>query len=357
MKHLPSNTLAHHALLPQLRMMDLTAIKCSSFSKSIVNYRNTKVGQNTPVPDAEAVQFYLFNHLASLVKKRFSLHEPLPKWADDVMKMYKYVLVAQGIRMTSYTALIVVRESRHLHTQTEQWWQEKIIVPYGSACVDFHNSIKGSGSGTAVSKFQTNPPDTTIGHLFNSIETIFFKGKFSGGYGGKPWGEIAKTLNQFFKGNTSQEMMVDTAYTLAHNNGPMFNKGMLYGGYTDKFKMILDIQRGGQVPEYIIENNAYGLYLTSDQVSVFKAAQAECSKDIGTYVDYFKVEQLGALGNYKSQQQKQLQKYGGKTSDFASHTHSGTTSQGPTTGVPSSTGSFVIMPGVAVPIYQRMKAA
>ncbi len=70
-------------------------------------------------------------------------------------------------------------------------------------------------------------------------------------YGGPKWGEVADCLRSYVTGQTSAEALLDTAFTLAHNNGPVFNKGYIYKHHTNRLIQILDIQAKGQIPQWV----------------------------------------------------------------------------------------------------------
>jgi len=142
----------------------------------------------------------------------------------------------------------------------------------------------------------------------------------------------------------TQEMMIDTAYTLAHNNGPMFNKGMLYDHYGNDFKKILDVQRSGQIPEFILEGGAK--FLTPLQSSVFNDALTALKGEFGNYVDWYQVEKLGSLIKYPVEKTVQDKKYGNpaistKLDNFNGHDA-------------KQIGVFDIAPGVALPVLERV---
>jgi len=349
-KQIPDNTLAHYDRMPQVRVKNLSAINCQLFAANVAAYRgrienDPDVEVNTVSPDAEALRFYLFNHLASLVRERFTTHEVLPGWAQAVMLAYKNILCEQGLRLTSYMALISIRESRHLYQMDDSWWTTQIEKKYGPKFKVFHDNLgKSDDSDAVVKKFLEHAPAMPVGDFFHSVETTFFEGSYGGSFGGVPWGNITKCLTQFLDGKTSQEMMVDTAYTLAHNNGPMFNKGMLYDMYSPAFKTILDVQRSGQIPEYVFENKGVGLI--SDYQAIYAKARAEMPECFGKYVDWFKVEKDGGLNlkAIKIQQKLQEEKYG-KTPVYLDGKQV------------VYTGEFKIAPGVAVPIYKRLETA
>jgi hypothetical protein len=307
-RHIPFNTLAHYERMPQCQLINVAKVNCNLFATNIQKYRCTVSGHSMVSPDSEAIQFYLFNHLVSLVKERFTSNEPLPEWAIEVMQQYKKIVMEQGARLTSYMALICARESRHMGSMDNPWWNKHIIDLYGEKCKKFHYLIRGGGSDTAVLKFTENAPAIPVGYFFKAIEVMFFNGHFGSSFGGMQWGNIAKTLNQFLYGNITQEMMIDTSYTLAHNNGPMFNKGMLYTIYSPEFRYLLDTQRSGQMPEHIIEYGGAGL--SSSQLSTFKTVCAVMPNKFGSYVDWYKVKSLGAIADCTLKIVQQNKKYG-----------------------------------------------
>ena len=62
-------------------------------------------------------------------------------------------------------------------------------------------------------------------------------------------------LVRFVSGEFSAEMMLDTVWTLAHNGGPIFNKGQFYACTANALR-ILDVQRSGQIPEAVLFDHA-----------------------------------------------------------------------------------------------------
>ncbi len=349
-KAIPNNTLAYFERLPQLHLINLANVSCQTFATNIKTYKTTleedaKYGNCLVSPDNEAFQFYLFNHLSSIIKDKFTRHEPLPGWAAGIMREYEGIVSKQGIRLVSYMALITTRENRHLGGKPDTFWDKHIVKPFGQGPKDFHFNIKSKTSSDVIITFLNNPPQCSVGNFFKAIEAMFSHGGYSGGYGGLPWANITKCLNQFLDGKTTQEMMVDTAYTLAHNNGPMFNKGMLYDSYSSDFMRILDVQRSGQIPEFAIE---YGHgSLTKTQSALFNEAQPHIGNEFGPYVDWYKVEALGSVNHYPQYKNLQDKKYGkpkSKPIDFDGYKA-------------EKVGVFKILPGVEVPIYKRLTPA
>lgn len=340
MKYLPRNTLAYFQAAPQYAMHKLGALPVSSMSKGTALYR-TNCGM--VVPDGEALSFYGLNHCASIVKSTFTPNEPLPKWALDVMNAYLCETVRQVERLSHYMISITVREARHWHGPTEAL-SNKMKELYGEVAYNFFANGH-DGEVQAVDRYMNHPPECTLEQFVGALVHLFDHGKWSGGYGGKPWGQIARTLLMALTGKTTFEVMADTAYTLAHNNGPMFNKGMMYKHHTGEFLMILDIQRSGQIPELFLGDEAHVTDAQLDPVveKIIQAVQDE-KQCFGKYVDWFKVKELGALHAYPSQEAAQKKKYGAVAVDKFM-------------GKPAkSLGMFEVYPDETVQVYERIHA-
>jgi hypothetical protein len=299
----PKNTLSYFLALPQTQLHDMSHVNAQTVAINCKKYRENC---GTVSPDASAVGFYVLNHLAAMVQAKFTKHEPLPEWAVEVMAAYSTALVEQGRRLMHYMILICTRESRHIGMNATFKAAHK--KKYGEAIFEFTNSIHGAGSGGAASAFCTSAPDAPMGDYVDSLSTCFHKGSFGGGYGGKPWGMVADTLASFIHGKTSMEMMVDTAWTLSHNNGPIFNKGMMYSMYdTATIAKLLDVQRSGQVPELVMGNYISGTFTKAVKPLVKKVMDLY-PNEFGTEVDWQKVEDLGALHKYTKEKNAQKKK-------------------------------------------------
>lgn len=257
-------------------------------------------------PEKDALLFYLLNHATSVVRQRVHPLQPLGKYAK-ILDLYHDQLALRSTRMFYYILLICTRESRHDKSSVNYALKDK----YGSAITNFHLSIKGKASLTAADMFKSSAPECTIGDYTAFLAEKFYTGAYSSGYGGKAWGKVADVLRDFVWGKLTAEMMMDTAFTLCHNNGPIFNKGMLYEMHTKPaLEKILDVQRSGQIPQLIGQDPFH----TSGLDSSVKAAWVMCRDILGTafdgHVDWYQVEALGALKSYPQEKSMQAQKYG-----------------------------------------------
>lgn len=266
---------------------------------------------NGPVcasPEVDALVFYLLNHAMSVIRQKVHVYEPLGKYMP-LVERYHVDLAVRASRMFCYLLLICTRESRHDKSQPDSPWATESEITYGPKIMDFHTSIKGLGSTDAYSKYLAHTPETTIGEYSNFLVDVFRKGKYTKGYGGEAWAKIACVLRDYVHGKLSAEMMLDTAFTLAHNNGPIFNKGMLFENYTSDIYTILDVQRSGQVPQLIASK-----VLPPTKNAQVQLLWNKCVETLGDafkgYVDWFMVEELGSVNKYPSNKQKQVELYG-----------------------------------------------
>jgi len=185
-----------------------------------------------------------------------------------------------------------------------------MVEKFGKEVADFFVSIKG-GEASIHQQFVHSPPKATIGAYCDCMAWQFYKSKWNSGYGGKAWGNIADCLCRFVKGEFSAEMMLDTIWTLSHNNGPIFNKSLFYKMYhLDAIIRILDVQRSGQIPEAILHDGYIAGYRTPELYNHMLALKERFPDKIGDYVDWDKVEILGSVKKYPEEKQAQHEKYG-----------------------------------------------
>lgn len=249
-------------------------------------------------PEPEAVIFYLLNHAWAEIKMMYELDEPLAPKHEEVANLYFDKCTPIVERMFHYLLLICTRESRHCKNIGSLDLQKK----YGTENYGFLKLIKGTNSGNAVEQLKDAAPNTKLGTYTEMLAYVFNEGNYSGGYGGKAWGEVAETLDRFVQGTYTPEMLVDTGWTLCHNNGPIFNKGMLYKMYSHELVQILDVQRSGQIPQLIHTQKEFKTYFSTVPPAAHKILEtcrdAGLSSAWSTLISWGDVMKLGALGTY-----------------------------------------------------------
>lgn len=260
-------------------------------------------------PERDALVFYMMNHAVSLIRQKKHPFEPLGS-SLPIVEKYHDQLAVRSARMFFYLLLICARESRHEKNQLSGTFWSGMANKYPKSIIKFHEKIRTiSSSLSAASVLTGTAPDCTLGQFTNYLSETFRHGHYSGGFGGHAWAAVADVLRDFVHGKITAEMMMDTAFTLAHNNGPIFNKGMLFDGYTSEIYTLLDVQRAGQIPQYIgNKESAWG----NDALlhSLWNLCSTVLSKEFSGYVDWYLVEELGALKTYTSQKNAQTQQHG-----------------------------------------------
>lgn len=256
-------------------------------------------------PEVEAIWFYMTNHAVAEVRQMFGMDEPLGEFLP-LVEDYQRMLSEKAVRMFYYILLITTRESRHLHSGNVK---DKLEDKYGESFSKFQGKLNSKGSDGAASYMQNHPPEIKLGPYCDALTYLFNEGGFSGGYGGKPWGAVAHCIREFVYGRYSAEMMMDTAFTLCHNNGPIFNKGMLYETYNKSaIVKILDVQRSGQIPQLVESKSVH--FVNSDHDHWHQKAKALLGAKFGGYVDWYLVEALGSMSHYPTEKDDQKNAHG-----------------------------------------------
>jgi len=266
--------------------------------------------QATCQPDTEALVFYGMNHGVAEIAKKFDPYEPLAPGARDFVEQYYDIMSEMAVRAFYYLTLICTRESRHVYKNEKLY--SNVADTFGVEFSSFNKQISGCGSTDAYKNLLASHMLGGLGDYVNSLRHIFYNGKFNGGYGGPAWGQVTDCLCRFVSGEFTAEMMLDTVWTLSHNNGPIFNKGMLYSKHSSELLEILDIQRSGQIPEAVLSGK-YSLHTPSHLSTNMTLVKTWSNGTVGDYIDWFKVEALGSNKKYPMYKTEQLQKHGAST--------------------------------------------
>ena len=245
------DTMAQQKQRPLQTNIDLSDAKLQHVMTQYASLRTDLAANDGEIearPETDALWFYVQQHAMSLAERNLDLDEPMGDY-EDYVNQYHRTGQRKVMRMFYYLLLITTRESRHAKSGAGK---TKLYNKY-PAIVDFHkNHVQDSSASSAIQALIDNAPDITLGEYTSFLVNAFTMPGYQGGYGGKAWAKIARPLNDFVHGKISAEILMDTAWTLEHNNGQIFNKGMLYhNGNSSVLHKILDVQRSGQVPQLI----------------------------------------------------------------------------------------------------------
>jgi hypothetical protein len=302
----PQDTLAFHLARPLTVQRDMSHVPCKLVGQKVSEFMLSDTHAGT-VPEKEALWFYGMNHGLALIAKEKALYEPLGE-ADAFVDAFYETLGPKAVRAFYYLLLICTRESRHLQNATGPI-NAQLKSKFGPATAAFSLKVHNKGSDSAAKLFMNEPPDCDIGSYVKSLQHVFYHGSWGGGFGGENWGKVTDCLVRFVTGEFSGVMMLDNVWTLAHNNGPIFNKGMLYGHYSANLLQLLDVQNSGQIPEAVFEGD-YASLVEPKLFAWMKWLRARYPEAFGSYLDWYKVEALGAKHPYANHKAKQLAKHG-----------------------------------------------
>lgn len=301
----PKNTLAYHQSRVLTSNRDMSNVPVHMVSAALKKFKAADTASNT-VPEKEALWFYGMNHGVALISSRYDPLQPLEKWDLEWVEAYHSRMVPMAMRAFYYLLVICTREARHNKSLSSD--MPKMAAKFGDATAKW---FKMSGGEVSIhEKLVSIPPNTTIGNFVECIRWQFYNSSWNGGYGGKKWGQVTDCLARFVNGEFTAEMMLDTVWTLSHNNGPIYNKGHFYSMYSGTLLRILDVQRSGQIPEAVLDDAQIKKFADKQMKSTFEQLKERFPEDIGDYVDWYVVEALGSVHQYPSEKTMQVDKYG-----------------------------------------------
>lgn len=259
----------------------------------------SKVGDKVSAT-REAISFYMLSHAMHEVALQRDSHEPLGEMLS-IVEQYHHALNTLGYRLFNYLVIITTRETRHLGHLNHS----SLAPEHGDECVQFTNKVK-SESQEALFKYTG---DLTLGKYLDYVIDIYNKLPWPGAYGGPKWGKVTQALRDFVYGDINMEMLLDVGYTLAHNGGPIFDKGFHYKHGGHALLKVLDVQRAGQIPN-LVKAKTVG-DVEHGHITLLDMIESKLGKTFNPWVNWALVEKLGALnGPYPHDKSQTEQQFG-----------------------------------------------
>lgn len=287
-------TLRFQLQRPMCVPRDVSAMPIKGCAEELRKHVRERYENNLAKPEREALRFYLLNHGLAEIRKRFDLDETLPEDVLKLCELYHEELNDLAIRAFAYLILICTREARHGNKNTALY--QTLSAKFGGSAAAFHQKVAGTNSKFAQNALLDSAPEgTTIGQFAKQLVYVFYdkKNQPGGGFGGKKWGVIADVIDAYVHGKLTAGGMLDTVWTLAHNGGPIFNKGMCFSYYdASTLYKVLDVQASGQIPQLIHDRQAAGVTGAVDSHLIelwckFSDVLGDCFRG---YVDWWQVE-------------------------------------------------------------------
>jgi len=282
------DTLAAYNKRPFVSYIDLSK---ASLVHTMGKYEDAKQmlhtveGSVKAAPEREALWFYLQHHTMAVIGHTMDQEEPLGEFQSFVDK-YFTDMQPKAIRMFYYLLLICTRESRHMREGKDEVYKKYPLISSFHQC-----KVQDKDHDDAISAITHNAPDITLGEYVNFLVDTFSIAQYESGYGGSSWEAVAKPLRDFVYGKLTPEIFMDTAFTLAHNGGPIFNKNMLYENFSEyELVKILNIQRSGQIPQFVFHNEAH--QFVSSKMIAYVRKFAHLSGDFSGFVNWKEVKDI-----------------------------------------------------------------
>jgi hypothetical protein len=256
---------------------------------TLANFRRFNLHKTHASPEGTLIRFYMATEYLMKVRRLRDAGKlvPSPAVKNANRMCYTELVDCCGLSLL-YMLMIIAREVRHVHYKADLMCNidmkhrlQQRGLPGIKTWVQTYTEKAATlgSSGTAQMLFDPNAMPKLnaipLREFAGTLEAIFYHGVFGGGYGGKPWANIADTLFKYANGDINLHAMVDTSYTLCHNNGPIFNKGYMFGNYGSEFNLYLDIQRIGQIGRYVTTNQGKKYPGVDTPHGVYQAALAE----------------------------------------------------------------------------------
>lgn len=297
----PKDTLAYHQSRVLTSHRDMSDVPLAQTIAAVNTFLKNDTKAETR-PETEALWFYGMNHGVALIQSRFAPLEPLPAYERGFLNAYHAALGPKAVRAFYYLLLICTREARHNQSLAKN--TPEMHKKFGPEVTTFFTTIKG-GEHTIYQKLLDKPPVSTLGNYVEALRWQFYNSKWNPGYGGPAWGKVADCLCRFVNGEFTAEMMLDTIWTLCHNNGPIFNKGICYAQHTHLLVRVLDVQRSGQIPEAILWDDHLKGFEDKTLTGIMLDLREHFPGEVKPFVDWFVVEALGSVNKYPSDKLKQ----------------------------------------------------
>lgn len=288
----PVDTLSYQNSRMLTTNSDIHDMTCAKMMERVKPYLSS-VNPGIVKPEDEALCFYGLHHGMALLATEYAPLQPLRASDLEYVENYHACIGPKAVRAFVYLLLICTRESRHNKSLSAD--EKKLAGLYGQSIASFHKNTIGGEQG-GHNALLTKSPTASLGAYVKSLQWVFYNSHWNNGYGGKAWGKVTDCLVRYVFGETTPEMMMDTVWTLAHNNGPIFNKGIVYGNYGKELAVILDVQRSGQIPEMVL--SGVGHHVQKDLIDRMSWLKDRFRDRIGNSLDWGKVQKLGSVGKY-----------------------------------------------------------
>lgn len=256
------NTVRAQRTRPLLACRDISANPLESFYSQLLTYFDAKSQKPKSIGDT-AVQFYLLNHGIALLDGSVTPDEALNEKQAELYNLYHRRVGEIGVRMAYDIVFMLTAMTSTTHP--DGYHLDDVEQNYGKDARELIAGLTGKTNNVSfwtpqysqlkpvLQSAQKEAGNTTITNGLRAMGYILDVRQKELAYG-PLWRDIARMACDFFEGRKSLETMIDTSFTFCHCNGSFFEKGKLFSPVGNDLFKALDVQRAGQIPQFVAEN-------------------------------------------------------------------------------------------------------
>lgn len=255
------NTVRAFRNRPLLMNRDISGNDTGDFYAQLLGYFQKNLPTKKSIGDT-AVQFYMLNHGIALLDTTMGMDAPLTPAQCDLYQTYHKHVGEIGVRMVY--DIVFMLTAMCATTHPDAYHLEVVESSYGLKTREFIQSLAGHADKMSfwtpefsklkpvLEKARNESVGVKLGDAIRAIGYILDVRQSELSYG-PLWRDIARMASSFFEGHKSCETTIDTAFTFCHCNGSFFEKGKLFTPVGNDLFKALDVQRSGQIPQFVAE--------------------------------------------------------------------------------------------------------
>lgn len=259
------NTVRAFRNRPLLMNRDISGNDMGDFYGQLLLYFEGHLNEKKSIGDT-AVQFYMLNHGIALLDTTMGMDAPLTPAQCSLYQTYHKHVGAIGVRMVY--DIVFMLTAMCATTHPDPYHLDVVESSYGPKAKEFIQSVAGTGEKMSfwtphfsllkpvLANARTESMGVKLGDAIRSLGYILDVCQRELSYG-PLWRDIARMATSFFEGNKSCETTIDTAFTFCHCNGSFFEKGKLFAAVGNDLFKALDVQRSGQIPQFVAEGHNF----------------------------------------------------------------------------------------------------
>lgn len=257
----PANTIRAQRSRPLLSCRDISGNEMDKFYDQLLGYFAANASKQVSIGDT-AVQFYMLNHGIALLDNASNPDQPLSAESSALYALYHQHVGKIGVRMVY--DIVFMLTAMVSTTHPDGYHLDAVESSYGLNTREFIEKLTGlTGSVSfwtpdyakmrpVLVKARDHASGLKLGPTIRALGYILDVRQQELSYG-PLWRDIARMASSFFEGSKSLETTIDTAFTFCHCNGSFFEKGKLFSAVGNDLFKALDVQRSGQVPQFVHE--------------------------------------------------------------------------------------------------------